>query len=164
MVPDEYGFWSAGPLSMRLLGFSCRVGKGVQNWALLAPNCQAILQYHWMHFSKVMDFDPKKTIPFTQSSTNDEADDGKRNKRKGGVDEIDEDSDVFNTGVFNPYEILDLSPMDEIGEDELRAAFQKASQDLPPRCTKNRRCGEVPNDQKGSRRACIFGNDWWMAR
>jgi len=77
-------------------------------------------------------FRPDETIPFTQSSTNDEADDGKRNKRKGGVDEIDEDSDVFNTGVFNPYEILDLSPMDEIGEDELRAAFRKQAKIYHP--------------------------------
>eukprot|EP00435_Cladocopium_sp_Y103_P041772 s2646_g11.t1 len=77
-------------------------------------------------------FRPDETIPFSQSSTNDEATDGKRNKRKGGVDEIDEDSDVFNTGVFNPYEILDLSPMDEIGEDELRTAFRKQAKIYHP--------------------------------
>ncbi|CAL1146101.1 unnamed protein product [Cladocopium goreaui] len=77
-------------------------------------------------------FRPDETIPFSQSSTNDETTDGKRNKRKGGVDEIDEDSDVFNTGVFNPYEILDLSPMDEIGEDELRTAFRKQAKIYHP--------------------------------
>lgn len=38
----------------------------------------------------------------------------------------------FNTGVFNPYEILDLSPMDEIGEDELRTAFRKQAKIYHP--------------------------------
>ena len=73
-------------------------------------------------------FRPDETIPFTQSSTNDAT--GKR--RKGGVDEIEDDSEIFNTGVFNPYEILDLSPMDEIGADELRAAFRKKAKIYHP--------------------------------
>ncbi|CAJ1346468.1 unnamed protein product [Effrenium voratum] len=76
-------------------------------------------------------FRPDETIPFTQSSANDEAQE-KGTRRKGGVDEIDEDSEIFNTGVFNPYEILDLSPMDEIGEDELRAAFRKQAKKYHP--------------------------------
>ena len=67
-------------------------------------------------------FRPGETIPFSQSSANDET--KGRNRRKGGDDEIDEDAAVFNTGDFNPYEILDISPFDDIGEDELRAAFR----------------------------------------
>ncbi|CAE7611180.1 unnamed protein product [Symbiodinium natans] len=73
-------------------------------------------------------FRPGETIPFTQSSTNDEA----KGRRKGGVDEIDEDSDIFNTGEFNPYEILDVSPFDDIGADELRAAFRKQAKIYHP--------------------------------
>mmetsp|Transcript_67247 Transcript_67247/g.157760 ORF Transcript_67247/g.157760 Transcript_67247/m.157760 type:complete len:371 (+) Transcript_67247:42-1154(+) len=75
-------------------------------------------------------FRPDETIPFSQSSTNDEAKGG--NRRKGGADEIDEDSAIFNTGEFNPYEILDVSPFDDIGEDELRAAFRKQAKIYHP--------------------------------
>jgi len=76
-------------------------------------------------------FRPGETIPFSQSSANDES--KKRgNQRKGSVDEIDEDSEIFNTGEFNPYEILDISPFDEIGEDELRAAFRKQAKIYHP--------------------------------
>ena len=77
-------------------------------------------------------FRPDETIPFTQSSTNEEGRDGKKTKTKGGVDEIEDDSEIFNTGVFNPYEILDLSPMDEIGADDLRAAFRKKAKIYHP--------------------------------
>lgn len=73
-------------------------------------------------------FRPDETVPFTQSGSGET----KQTRRKGGVDEIDEDSDVFNTGVFNPYEILDLSPLEDIGEEELRAAFRKQAKRYHP--------------------------------
>ena len=129
------------PARAKLLNLSLNIGLRAASFGLLVYPCahvfvnmlpvdrkSAVVPHA---FFQGDGFRPDETIPFTQSSSNDEARGG-QNRRKGGVDEIDEDSAVFNTGDFNPYEILDLSPFDDVGEDELRAAFRKQAKIFHP--------------------------------
>lgn len=83
-------------------------------------------------------FDPEsKDAPFGASfGANTEEDEEREEKRKEGTggqafDEVNENNKVYDTG-WDPYVVLDISPMDDIDEDALRAAFRKLAKKFHP--------------------------------
>lgn len=67
---------------------------------------------------------------------NTEEDEEREENRKAGTggqafDEVNENNKVYDTG-WDPYVVLDLSPMDDIDEDSLRKAFRKLARKFHP--------------------------------